>query len=305
MEETTSGSKEQISGFLSISGVIAAVTVFSYIFGNLYIKSYFQFFGIPSSALVFDLQDYISHSLLPLIMAVQVGLWAELIYNNIRGNYFLGFSLTRVDQIREGAQGKLSFAGLLCSIYKDNPSKAVMNIFMLVAVILFSATWVTTIIVRYVSNKPVEGTFAAIVFSFAIGVLYFFLMQITKLLYSQTYKEFGTAGLIGIILSISVVYIGSIGLVANMQAGYDVNRLPKAVIASRTQIPSELTHESGVPNLSKTLRVVTINNNRLYVYLDEQPNAHNEGKAIMVYSIDYASVEFLEYESGIRSPKPE
>jgi len=282
---------------LSVSGVFTALVIFAYIFGSIYIYRYYGFFGIPRGAMSFAVQDYMSHSLFPLILAFQIGIWAELLRYNIKNNRLFGFDLDEIEKVEKDlkAKGNKSFLAIMKAIYRENPNETIMNIFMSFFTIGFALFWIIWVLLQYINQKPLAGTVVVIIFSFSIGVLFFFSTQLLKFSFSKVYKDFSLAQFASSIATIAIYFIITIGIMAEMQACYDTTKLTKSVVAYKTELPIELQYSSSTKNLSKPLRIITINNNRLYVYLDEGFQAGGNVKLNSVYSINYSDVEYFKY----------
>lgn len=300
MVDTRNNSKNYIPTILSVTGIFSAVTIFAYTFGSIYIYRYYGFFGIPRGAMDFTIQDYMGHSLFPILLAFQIGIWVELLRYNIKNNYFFGFNLTRIDEIGKDleARGVKSYPSFIKAIYKDNPHVTIMNIIMSLGAITFAIVWLSFTLFWYVNNTPTAGTTVVVIFSFSIGVIFFFATQVMKFAFSEVYKDFSLAQFISSIAAIAIFFIICIGIMAEMQANYDTTKLTRAVIVTQTELPTEIRSFEDDRHTSKILRIITINNNRLYAYLDEECNADNNTKSFSVYAIDYSSIDYTKYIIG-------
>ncbi|MBF8265143.1 MAG: hypothetical protein HW384_1007 [Dehalococcoidia bacterium] len=297
MNGTESGAKDKIGTYITISSIIAMLTGFSYVFGSLYARKYYEFFGIPNGAISFTVQEYVSYSLLPLIFALQIGIWIELLHYNIVNNYFWGFSLTRIGEIRKVAETKerLSFVKLARLIYADNPSDACKNVAFTIMSLFTAVFLLISLISNYWNNIPISGVYSASILAFGVGTVTFFGNQLLKLLYSQNYSNFGLAQLIASVAVLSTFYIFSVGMIAESQARYDIPRFSTVVIVAKTDLPTEIAQSSETQKQSKYLRIIMINGNRLYVFTEEDFIKQKSGKKLPVYALNYSSIDYIQY----------
>lgn len=292
--EVLEKSESAASNLKRVPFTIAAVVAFAYAFGTLYLNRYYGFFSIPEGALSFGVQDYVANSVVPAVLAIAIGVWVELIYQNIRSNHYLGFNMTRIGEIRKASTKSLSLLGTLKAAYKDDPHHTMMNIAMLVSLVTGGAIGLGYAYLAYTGKIQTEAIWLTLWLAFSIGAFAFIAIETTKLAYSEVYRDFGISHLVSVVVVLAAFYVMSVGIIGEAQARYDMSRFPTVVVESRTRLPVEISQAPDERYVSKTLRVVIINNNRLYGFPDEEMGSPTPKDRPVIYALDYSAIEYFK-----------
>jgi hypothetical protein len=269
------GSNNSVLGKLSdlLKTIVASIAIFTalfYFLGRLRTEAYYNALGINPSALQFSTTDYMFSSFDLVIMCLTVFI---LVYAYIKSKSKINRSVllfpTATNELKEDQGRKAQSLK-----EKFNP-------------ILIYILWIGALYGFFVSST-ISSILIGVTAGYIIGVP-------SLLLLYQTQKTSHNEQLnIPVLLYISLISIAAIPFMTNrlgqIEARENISLFPNVIITFKT-ICSPQIQELGTPTQSKTLKMITINNNTIYAL--DQSNSTDVWQIYTIPANDTAQIIYL------------
>lgn len=249
-------------------GLFAALT---YFLGRLYIESYYSAFGISVQALSFKPEDYMFSSFDLIIMCLLISLVIYLYQLYSRSD--IDFWQTILSQ--------------------SNKLDVVADIVFIIFILSMAGLSLANIFAGVGRGSSIPGMLGFMA-GFGIGVAVIFFIWFSKFIV-RAKKGLHYIQIVYLVLVLSAALPYTAGKLADVRVTYDLDRLPKAVLVCEEDLPMQLQESPQTPGESMTVRIVTFNNEMVYLFKDEDFASESSSGMPKVYAIRMDDIDYIIY----------